>query len=158
MGLRRRQLGADEQVVVEVRRGIGRLVTPLVTVVVSLGVAGFALVTAGRPSTTNESDTEQPTGLSVAIQRLFGAVAPFPPVGSIAITLFRLRPADETFGMKLMLNPTLSPGSRPSFCRLMMHEIGTGQSTLDGGQAPTDVPQPMPHAMTLPIPFTVAPA
>ena len=67
MGLRRRQLGADEQVVVEVRRGIGRLVTPLVTVVVSLGVAGFALVTAGRPSMSHASWLEIGAGAAAAV-------------------------------------------------------------------------------------------
>ena len=53
MGLSRRSLGADEQIVVEVRRGIGRLVVPMATFVIAGSLAGAALVASRHPTQTH---------------------------------------------------------------------------------------------------------
>ena len=50
MGVRRRQLGADEEIVVEVRRGRGRLLGPLLLALVAGGLGVAALVGAGPSS------------------------------------------------------------------------------------------------------------
>ena len=52
MGLSQRQLGAGEQVVVEVHRGRGRLVVPSLAVLVAVGSSASCLVIAGRPTAT----------------------------------------------------------------------------------------------------------
>ena len=50
MGLSRRQLGADEQIVVEVRRGSGRLAVPIAVAVLAAALAVAASVAADQPA------------------------------------------------------------------------------------------------------------
>ncbi len=53
MSLSRRSLGPDERVVVEVRRGVGRLVVPSVALVLAVGLAVTALVVSNHPTQTH---------------------------------------------------------------------------------------------------------